>query len=452
MLRHRLMDIRLAVSNTAIFIAVYAFVLGVPFYFGYKYHQWEASTWAMLVLATMGPFIFGFLRRGAEEKILEGQHRYQSTLLQATKGLSRFKTTDGILRAVAKIIYVSMGLKALAVYLKEDGDFRLLETLGQNGPWVRQIPVGDEERILARLLLGEKTDDTAFSDADINVLNVIAVNTALAMENAMYMQKEASRIQQEGALARRESLDMLVGTMAHEIDNPLTFVMGEADYLREMLESGRYEIPPQDKALITHSCGQIISGAHRVSNIIRAVEQYSKEQSGDMEAVLINQMLVPLGALLLLHKKRYRQVELVEDIQDDLPPVWGQVVLIEEVILNLIKNALHAAFKQNSDGGGKVALRIFRQADDVVIEVTDNGYGIQPVLLKQLFGVPTTTKGSAEGTGLGLYHVRRVVVDMLKGRVHAESEGPGKGARFAVTLPSYKAQVSKKTGTTSRMF
>ena len=67
--KYRLLDIRLAISNTAIFIAVYALVLGVPFLFGYKYHQWQISTWAMLVLATAGPFIFIYLYR-KEQKIV----------------------------------------------------------------------------------------------------------------------------------------------------------------------------------------------------------------------------------------------------------------------------------------------------------------------------------------------------------------------------------------------
>ena len=65
--KYRLMDIRVVISNTAIFIGVYAFVLGIPFIVGYKYQQWQISTWSMLILATSGPVIFGFLRRQAED-------------------------------------------------------------------------------------------------------------------------------------------------------------------------------------------------------------------------------------------------------------------------------------------------------------------------------------------------------------------------------------------------
>jgi len=314
------------------------------------------------------------------------------------------------------------------------------------------VPMILENFVIGFIVLGERIEKGTYSAKLMNVLSVLGTQATLAVQSALYLQAETERVQQEGAAARRESLDVLVGTMAHEIDNPLTFVMGEADFLQEMLESKRYDIPQEDKALIAKSCGHIISGAQRVSNIIKAVEQYSKKQLSPMAPVFINQMLVPLQALLLLHKGKYPKVELIEDIQADLPPVWGQPVLIEEVILNLVRNGMHAALRQNPNGGGKLVLKISRQNDHVIIETTDNGYGIEPKILKQLFQVPTTTKGSTEGTGLGLYHVRRVVADMLKGTVRAESQGAGQGARFVVALPVYKGEIKEPAGSSQRVF
>ena len=101
------------------------------------------------------------------------------------------------------------------------------------------------------------------------------------------------------------------------------------------------------------------------------------------------------------------------------------------------ENGLHAADRYHGEGkGGELTLRIRKEGENIVIEMTDNGYGIEAKVLKQLFQVPTTTKGSLEGTGLGLYRIRQIV-DTLKGKAWAESEGKGKGARFIAELPIY---------------
>ena len=207
--KYRLMDIRLVFSNTVIFIVVYTLVLGVPFYFGYKYHQWKISTWAMLVLATVGPIIFNFLRGQAEDKILEQQDRYQKILTSTSKNLNRLKTLPEIIHLISSILYKIVRLKSVALYLREgdglvikktqtredmyqaeitneklinwltsqnqiillkeiDGKNNdILTDLTQNSPAELAVPLVQENRLVGLVLLGEKRDGTHFSDRDL---------------------------------------------------------------------------------------------------------------------------------------------------------------------------------------------------------------------------------------------------------------------------------------------
>lgn len=111
--------------------------------------------------------------------------------------------------------------------------------------------------------------------------------------------------------------------------------------------------------------------------------------------------------------------------------------------MNLVENAYHAVI--HNEGQKNVSLRIYKKDDRFVrIETQDNGYGITPRIKSQLFQVPTTTKGSSEGTGLGLYRIRQIC-EILKGTYGAESGGRGQGALFYVELPIHKTSQHKES-------
>ena len=106
--------------------------------------------------------------------------------------------------------------------------------------------------------------------------------------------------------------------------------------------------------------------------------------------------------------------------------------------MNLTTNALHAV--RYNKGEKRVELKVFKNDDGFIrMEFSDNGYGIPSGMLKDVFLASVTTKGSVEGTGLGLYRIRKIV-DTHKGKIRAESEGKGKGARFIVELPICKQE------------
>ncbi|MBF0570577.1 MAG: GHKL domain-containing protein [Candidatus Omnitrophica bacterium] len=501
--RYRLMDIRLAVSNTAIFIGVYALVLGIPFYLysiGYKLIAFIQ----VILLATTAPFIYLYFQRKAADLLLDEQRRYQETLRQASAGMGRIKDLKKLLNMVVYVLTHVIQIEHAIVYIydqsqkryvigaskKRAGKRRFIDSIEEHSPLVQflsnnkdlivyeeikqksqddknhgleqivkivsslegelLVPVFNDQILIAIIVMGKKGLGKIYTEDDLGAFSILANQIALAIENCLFMQAEKDRIKKEGAQARRESLDMLVGTMAHEIDNPITIVVGEAEELQEDIKSKQGEIITADfiKGIIA-ACNKIKDNAWRVSKIIKAVEDYAKAESGQYKAVLINNVMIPFRSFLLLLSKKYPGIQFTQDIQLDLPPVWAEEVTIEEILFNYVENAFHAAHRHNARGEGKVSLHIFKRDDFIIIEVSDNGYGVEAKVLKQLFQVPTTTKGSAEGTGIGLYRVRQVV-DRLKGQAWAESQGKAKGAKFIAQLPVYKGDASDTTKTSSQ--
>src|SRR4030042_767896 len=99
-LKHQLMEIHIAVTRTGIFLFVYTFVLGIPFWIGYVSKNWLISVLSAVFLATLGPFIYGRLRQGAEEILLADQKRYQKALLVLSENMHKVKELNKLLRLI----------------------------------------------------------------------------------------------------------------------------------------------------------------------------------------------------------------------------------------------------------------------------------------------------------------------------------------------------------------
>ena len=156
--------------------------------------------------------------------------------------------------------------------------------------------------------------------------------------------------------------------------------------------------------------------------------------TGELEPIRINDAME--GFMQLIHPQVKREkVRFTKEIEDDLPLILGDKVQMEEIFMNFVQNSLHAV-RRNEEKF--ISLKVFTKNESMIrIECSDNGYGISQKIIKDIFLSSTTTKGSSEGTGLGLYRVRKIV-DLFNGKVWAESEGENKGATFIVELPVYK--------------
>jgi signal transduction histidine kinase len=173
-------------------------------------------------------------------------------------------------------------------------------------------------------------------------------------------------------------------------------------------------------------------GSERISRIVGVLKSFvRKRESGGMQPVDLKQIIDKVVALCHTElRHNVRSFEIL--VPEDLPPLVAEPEALEQVIMNLLINAIHACDKPDS----RVSLKVEHGApgkDEFFIEISDNGSGIDSAVLDRIFDPFFTTKSSSQGTGLGLY-ICHNHVESLGGRIEVESR-VGEGATFRVFLP-----------------
>ncbi|ACY15098.1 two-component system sensor histidine kinase NtrB [Haliangium ochraceum] len=226
------------------------------------------------------------------------------------------------------------------------------------------------------------------------------------------------------------TLGQLAAGVVHELNNPLTSIVVYASYLEGKLSRGAHrgealEVDPGD----VEKLRRIGASAQRISNLARELVQYAKPAHETVERVSINHVV--LQALSLCeHLFENGRVHLARELAGGLPPVRAIPGQLEQIVINLVTNAVHAV-----DGEGTVTVRTAAGADEaVVLAVADTGSGVAEDLRARIFEPFFTTKTEGRGTGLGLSIVHGIV-ERHEGSIEVGDEAGG-GALFSVTLPT----------------
>ena len=244
------------------------------------------------------------------------------------------------------------------------------------------------------------------------------------------------------------TLGVLATSIAHEINNPNAFISINLPILREYMEE---VLPILDAYAETHPDLEIARTPYRdfrrdlfnlLENMGHGTERIRAFVAGLKDFALmkeprpdewVNVAEVAQRALAICRAQIKRAVRtFTVDIPPGLPPVWTDAHSLEQILINLLVNAAQAADKADS----RVQLRARvtdRWLDRLVIEVSDNGCGMDRETQQRVFDPFFTTKPRAEGTGLGLYVVQ-TLVGALQGRIEVEG-APDEGSIFRVSLP-----------------
>jgi signal transduction histidine kinase len=170
--------------------------------------------------------------------------------------------------------------------------------------------------------------------------------------------------------------------------------------------------------------------ATRAAEIISRVRLLFKKESPERELVDANEVIPRIIALLYGEAVRYN-ISVRADLAADLPPVIGDRVQLQQVLMNLIVNSIDAM--KDVDGTRELVISSQRTEDEqVLVSVSDTGVGLPQQHANQIFNAFFTTK--SHGTGLGL-RISRSIVESHGGRLWAEGNSP-RGASFRFTLPS----------------
>jgi len=222
------------------------------------------------------------------------------------------------------------------------------------------------------------------------------------------------------------SIGKLAAVVAHEINNPLSGILTYAKLLEKWLK--RHEIENKESEAV-ESLELIARESHRCGEIVKNLLTFSRTAPMNVESTSLN-TVIDRSVRLMQHQMEMAGVQLQLGLADGLPRVQCDPGQIEQVILALVMNAIDAM-----PHGGNLWLqtRLSSGGDQALVEVRDDGTGIPPEVLANIFEPFLTTKETGRGVGLGLA-VSRSIVERHGGQIYVQSE-VGKGTTFVVTLP-----------------
>jgi C4-dicarboxylate-specific signal transduction histidine kinase len=221
------------------------------------------------------------------------------------------------------------------------------------------------------------------------------------------------------------TLGELTASIVHEVNQPLAGVVSSGNACQRWLASD-----PPNIERANQSVERIVRDANRASEVVARVRNLAKKTPPAKLEVLVNDAVLEVIALTRLEFER-GAVTLTTQLADDLPAVWADRIQLQQVLLNLIINAIEA-MGATADRPREMLIATDREeGGGVVFRVCDTGKGLDSTELHHIFDAFYTTK--QEGMGMGLA-VSRAIVEAHGGRLWAAANAP-RGAQFQFTLP-----------------
>ncbi|MBW1695023.1 MAG: GAF domain-containing protein [Deltaproteobacteria bacterium] len=315
------------------------------------------------------------------------------------------------------------------------------------------LPMVFKENLNGFIVIGEKRSGDFFSQEDLDLLETLSSQTALAIENARSykmindLNKSLEYKVEERTLALKEALfekertqeqlirseslaaiGQLVAGVAHELNNPLTTVTSSIQTVLEDIEHGDRNIPLDEDLIDDLKFADKELG--RARSIVTSLLGLSRQTQTYSEAVNINSVIK--DALRIMHNQyKYHDLDIVESYATDLPEIHGNFANLGQVALNIIQNAIQAVI----DIRGTIFLttRLDNDTGEIVFTCKDTGPGVPEAFRQDIYKPFFTTKDVGKGTGLGLYICHEII--LRHSGTLALIDTDVTGAEFEVRLP-----------------
>ncbi|HSQ87148.1 MAG TPA: ATP-binding protein [Desulfobacterales bacterium] len=225
------------------------------------------------------------------------------------------------------------------------------------------------------------------------------------------------------------SIGSLAAGIAHEINNPVAIMVEEAGWIKDLLEEEEFS-ESENLNEFERALKQIKNQGQRCKEITHKLLSFARKTDSRVQETHINELLSELIALSE-QRAKYAKISIHTDFQNDLPVTYLAQSEVQQVLLNLINNAIDA---MESRGGELTISTHFEfEKDAIVIEVSDNGPGIPEANLSRIFEPFFTTKPVGKGTGLGL-SICYGIIQKMGGQINVESVVDS-GTTFSIRLP-----------------
>jgi signal transduction histidine kinase len=479
--KHRLMDISIVFKKGTTY-ALLMFLLFVPLvfisilseklFFGRISYLHSFVIFALLFLAgTLFYRIKPGTEKVVEQLLFRDRYDYRETLRKFSKAMVSILDLESLSQRIVETITQTMGVEKASLFLWDDekGSYSLFESknmkmtsstsqLPRDNPLphylqrigeiiVREelakganvselnevvkemsllesevsIPFISKGDLVGMINLGYKFNRDIYSHEDIELLDTLANETAIAIENArLYedLKRSKSYIRRADRLA---SLGTLTAGLAHEIRNPLVALKTLTQLLPERLDDEEFR-----SQFLKIASGEV----DRISSLVTELLDFAKPSDPKLELENINTILDGMILLVSTETKK-KQINVMKTYASDLPPIQIDREQIKQVFLNVLINAIQA-----TPENGKITIKtrsFIRPGGEpyIQIEFTDTGCGIPEEYLEDIFNPFFTTKSAGSGLGLSISHQ---IVQDHRGYIDVESK-LNKGSSFYVNLP-----------------
>ena len=293
-----------------------------------------------------------------------------------------------------------------------------------------------ERRIIGigRVVTGLRKDGTTFP-IELSVGEVVLegrriftgfVRDLTARRNA---ERELATLQSElSHVARVSEMGQMGSTLAHELNQPLAAIVNYLQACHRMLQNQPQPVPPR----INEAIEKAVAQADRAGQIIRRLREFVQKRETERHVEDLNTVAQEAVGLALVGAKSAGIVSQIH-LAADLPPVLVDKVQIQQVVLNLVRNAIEAMSQSNPR---VLTIETIAEAGGALVRVTDTGSGMTPEVASKLFEPFLTTKMTGMGIGLSIC---RSIVESHGGRIWAVPNPQG-GTIFSFTIPAMEAE------------
>lgn len=276
---------------------------------------------------------------------------------------------------------------------------------------------------------GEKiytlTSPKRIFDSDNEYVGCLGVFTDIT-ERKQVEEREKQHMVELAHVSRVTTIGEMSSQIAHELAQPLTAIAGLSTGCVRMLRAGT-----GDQAEILESLTDINQQANRAREIVVRLRNFVRNEEMRYARIELNELVRTVVNLVEV-EARWNQLPVSLQLSEPLPATRGDRILIEQVVLNLVRNGIEAMHQTEKERRQLTIRTSNPEPDKLLVEVTDTGSGITEANLKQIFEPFFTTK--SDGMGMGLV-ISRSIIDAHGGRLSARSNKRG-GATFSFTLPT----------------
>ncbi|MBR3627922.1 MAG: GAF domain-containing protein, partial [Elusimicrobia bacterium] len=434
----------------------------------------------------------------AENFLFSQNKHYQTLLIHAASGMAKEHNIDRLLKLISMIVLKTVKVSFVAIFLenkdKENFEIRILRayyhknnelmfSYEYNHPFINFIKHKEDPflfdempQFIARsvilpfrpaliipsfydgvkgfMVIGEKNNKDIFTKEDMSIFKMLARQTSLAMENCLFFDEYKQAQEKIFAAEKLASIGGLAEGVAHQIRNRLnefSLISGELKFEVKGFEDSNEDLINKNKNLeetfdyITELSESLKNNITKTDEVIRGILDFAKMKAKHrMFETFIFKEIVDLAYEMLKVKHHLPNKLVISKDFKDTDKILGVKSQLIEVIYNIIDNAFEAIEEKynllKSDEQIKyipeINISLTYKNNKAIIKITDNGIGIKEENTSKIFIPFFTTKSSSKsGTGIGMYIVKRMIVENHKGKIWFESK-PMLGTDIIIELPN----------------